>query len=81
MKTVSGRKVRQVVGEQQKTLAELTSDIQVAINNEFITRQRVDALEAFFRRPWWARWCWVVTGYCPMPEPVRTAPAADEAPQ
>lgn len=60
---VSNRQIRQAVNHQAAAVEAHRETLRGLVNDELLTRQRVDALEAFRDMGIWNRLRWLVRGY------------------
>ena len=63
MAGVSNRQIRQAVNHQAVEVDAHRNLLQQVINDELVTRRRVDSLEEFRVMTFWNRLRWVLRGY------------------
>ena len=63
MAGISNRQIRQAVNHQAVEVDVHRNLLQQVINDELVTRQRVDSLEEFRLMTFWGRLYWLLRGY------------------
>ena len=59
---MSARAIRSIRSEANKAVEAVAPAIQTALQNEQVTRQRVDMIEAVLARGFWGRIKWLCLG-------------------
>jgi len=59
---MSARAIRSIRSEANKAVSAVAPAIQTALQNEQVTRQRVDMIEAVLARGLWGRLKWLCLG-------------------
>ena len=63
MTLVSNRSARKLIDAQNEQVRNHHDVLRGLVNDELLTRRRVDALEAFRDMTFWQRFRWLLRGY------------------